>query len=165
MLLGLASLPSHSQTLSRPSEVLYFHGTALQSNHVLSASDLATLPSDMVGTFTQSRANERSEYRTTVRGIRLASLIERLGLKTAAKADWKNLWITVTATDGYRAQFSWVELVNTAVGDGVLLIFERDGQPLDPREGRIALLSTADFRLGARHVRNALRIEVRHVVE
>lgn len=50
--------------------------------------------------------------------------------------------------------------MNTTVGDGALLVFERDGRPLDEHEGRIALLSTADFRLGARHVRNVLRIEV-----
>ena len=52
----------------------------------------------------------------------------------------------VTATDRYRAVFSWPEITNTAVGDGVLLLFERDGKPLDEREGRIALVSTADLK-------------------
>lgn len=50
-----------------------------------------------------------------------------------ARAEWGNLLITAAATDG---------------------------QPLQAREGRIALQSTADFRLGARHVRNFLRIEL-----
>lgn len=164
-LLGLASPLIHAQNLTRPSEVVYFHGAALQSSHVINVSDLAAVPADMLGTFTQSRASEKSEQRTTVRGVRLAPLIERLGLRAAARAEWKNLWVTVTATDGCRAQFSWVELVNSPIGDGVLLIFERDGQPLDTREGRIALLSSADFRLGARHVRNALRVEVRQIAD
>ena len=42
----------------------------------------------------------------------------------------------------------------------MLVLHERDGQPLVPREGLIALQTTGDFRLGARHVRNLLRIEV-----
>lgn len=100
-----------------------------------------------------------------MRGLKLAPFLEGLGFKPAARADWKNLIVIVTATDGYRAHVTWVELSNTPVGEGALLLFERDGQPLDEREGRIALLSTADFRLWARHVRNVLRIEVRAVVD
>lgn len=164
-LLAVVPASLRAQTLVRSSEVVYLHGAALQVNHVLTPGDLAAQPPELLGSFTQTRANERSEQRSTARGVRLAPLIERLGLRPEARADWKNLWVTVTATDGYRAQFSWVELVNSPVGNGVLVIFERDGMPLEPREGRIALLSTADFRLGARHVRNALRIEVRQLLD
>ncbi len=53
-----------------------------------------------------------------------------------------------------------VQLSNTAVGAGVLVVFEQDGSPLAVREGQIALLSTADKRLGARHVRNLQKIEL-----
>jgi hypothetical protein len=53
-----------------------------------------------------------------------------------------------------------VEQRTTLRGVKLPALYERDGQPLEPREGRLALQSTADFRLGARHVRNVLRIEV-----
>lgn len=150
-----------AQNTARPSEVLTLHGPALQASHVLTADDLAALPPELLGEFRQSRGAPGAEVGSTVRGVRLARLVERLGLTPPARADWKNLLVTVTATDGYRAHFTWVELVNTPAGEGVLLVFERDGQRLDTREGRIALYSTGDFRLGARHVRNALRVEVR----
>ncbi len=164
LLAGLgASLAVQGQTLARPSEVVYVHGSAMRSHHVLSPQDLMAQPAETIGAFTQTRSSQGAESRTSIRGVRLAPLAERLGLKPAARNDWKNLMVTVTATDGYRAQFSWAELVNTGVGEGVLVVFERDGKPLDRREGLIALYSTQDFRLGARHVRNALRIEVRSV--
>ena len=150
-----------AQNTARPSEVLYLHGSALQASHVLTADDLAALPPELLGEFRQSRGAPGAEVASTVRGARLVRLVERLGLTPAARADWKNLLVTVTATDGYRAHFTWVELANTPAGEGVLLVFERDGQRLDAREGRIALHATGDFRLGARHVRNALRVEVR----
>jgi hypothetical protein len=57
--------------------------------------------------------------------------------------------------------FSWSELFNTEVGAGALLVFERDGQPLADREGRIALVSAKDTRAGPRSVRSLARIEVR----
>lgn len=150
---------------NRPSEVVYLFGSALQANRVLAPQDLAAQSPAAIGSFTQTRGTPGAETRSTVRGVRLGALIEQTGLTAASRANWKNLLVTVTATDGYRAQFSWAELTNTAAGEAVLLLFERDGQPLEAREGRIALQAAGDFRLGARHVRNALRIEVRAIPE
>lgn len=165
LLLACAALPvvGHAQAQVRASEVLYVHGGAMAMHHVIKTEDLASQPETMLGSFAQSRGAPGSESRSTVRGVRLAPYIEKLGMKQAARTDWKNLLVTVTATDGYRAHFTWTELVNTPTGEGALLVFERDGKPLEEREGRIALYSTADFRLGARHVRNALRVEVRAI--
>jgi hypothetical protein len=160
---AFAAVTARAQTLVRPSEVLYVHGSAMAAGHVLTPEDLAKQPAETVGTFVQSRGTPGQETRSAVRGARIAPLVERLGLKPAARSDWKNLLVTVTATDGYRAHFTWTELVNSPVGEGALLVFERDGQPLDLREGRIAVYSGADFRLGARHVRNAVRLEVRPI--
>ncbi len=146
-----------------PGGAVHFGGDALQAPRTFGRDELAAQPAALHGSFARSRGSPGAEVRSIVRGVRLAPLLESLGLTPRARADWKNLLVTVTATDGYRAHFTWVELTNTPVGDGVLLLFERDGQPLEPREGAIALLSTADHRLGARHVRNVLRVEVRRL--
>jgi hypothetical protein len=135
------------------------HG-ALQSNRMMTVDMLKSLPAEAVGTFTQTRDGTAGATGSALRGIKLPALIEYIGLSSEAKANWKTLLVTATATDGYRAVFTWAELINTPTGEGVLVVFERDGAPLDAREGRIALQSSADFRLGARHVRNLLRIEV-----
>jgi hypothetical protein len=148
-----------AQTSPRPSEVVYLFG-ALQTNRVLTADDLRTMPAAMQQSFTQTRTGAGTEQRSTLRGVKLPALLEQIGLNAQARAEWKNLLVTATATDGYRAVFTWPELINTPTGEGVLVVYERDGQPLEPREGRLALQSTADFRLGARHVRNLLRIEI-----
>lgn len=165
LLVLLAGAGARAQDAARPSEVLYLHGSALRQHRVLTPADLAAQPPEAIATFVQARGAPGSEQRSTVRGVRLVRLIEAAGLTERARGDWKSLLVTVTATDGYRAQFTWAELANTPAGEGVLVLFERDGQPLDAREGRIALLATGDLRLGARHVRNALRIEVRPVAD
>lgn len=143
----------------RDDEVVYLFG-ALQTNRVLTADDLRAMPAAMQQSFTQTRTVGGVEQRTTLRGVKLPALLEQIGLSAQARAEWKTLLVTATATDGYRAIFAWPELSNTPVGEGVLVVYERDGQPLQAREGRLALQSTGDFRMGARHVRNLLRIEV-----
>jgi len=126
---------------------------ALRQTLILDASALAAFPAKDIGRFTQTRSGQGTDSQSTVRGVKLAALIERAGLAASGSNDWKTLIVIATATDGYRAVFSWPEITNTAVGDGVLVLFER--------EGRIALVSTADQRLGPRHVRNLVRIEIR----
>lgn len=154
-----------AQYPARASEVLYVHGSAVQPHRIYTPQELAAMPPETIGEFSQSRGQPGAETRTTIRGVKLVRLIERMGLAPAARNDWKNLLVSVTATDGYRAHFTWTELSNTAAGESVLVVFERDGKPLEPREGLIALQAPADLRLGARHVRNALRIEVRAVAD
>lgn len=150
-----------AQNAAKPSETLSLQGGALRQQRVLSTADLGRQPPQAMVSFVQSRGEPGHETRSTARGVRLAHLIEQAGLTEAARVDWKNLLVTVTATDGYRAMFTWAELINTPAGQDVLVLFERDGQPLDAREGRMAVLATGDLRLGPRHVRNAMLVEVR----
>ena len=145
---------------AQPSQQLIVSG-ALRQTLILDASALAAFPAKDIGRFTQTRSGQGTDSQSTVRGVKLAALIERAGLAASGSNDWKTLIVIATATDGYRAVFSWPEITNTAVGDGVLVLFERDGKALDDREGRIALVSTADQRLGPRHVHNLVRIEIR----
>ncbi len=142
------------------SQVVVIDGL-VKSALTVDAAALATSPAADVVQFQQSRTAQGVATSSTVRGVRLASLIERAGLLSSDRNEWKTLVVIATATDGYRAVFSWLELTNTAVGDGVLVLFERDGRPLDDHEGRIALISNADRRAGPRYVRNLARVEIR----
>ncbi|MEJ8820974.1 sulfite oxidase-like oxidoreductase [Variovorax humicola] len=101
----------------------------------LDAIELAAFDSQQIGTFVQARSGQGVESKSTVRGVKLSALIERAALAAKGRDRWKALVIVGTATDGYRAVFSWPEITNTAVGDGVLVLLERDGKPLDDREG------------------------------
>ncbi|MDM0018874.1 molybdopterin-dependent oxidoreductase [Variovorax saccharolyticus] len=152
----VASAPASAQVSAR----VEVTGAVRQSLD-LDAAALAAFPAEAIGRFTQARSGAGASSQSTVRGVRLGALIERAGLAPADRNAWKTLAVIATATDGYRAVFSWPEITNTAVGEGVLVIFERDGKPLDEREGRIALISAADLKLGPRHVRNLKRIELR----
>jgi DMSO/TMAO reductase YedYZ molybdopterin-dependent catalytic subunit len=78
-----------------------------------------------------------------------------------ARAAFRRSVVIATASDGYRVVFSWAELYISPIGDGVLVIYERDGKPLADDEGRIALVSLKDTRPGPRHVKWLKSIELR----
>lgn len=99
------------------------------------------------------------------RGVRLRDVLEKEAIKAPAHNDVKKMVVIATASDGYAVVFSWSELFNTAVGDGVLVLFEKDGQPIPDDRGRIALVSTQDLRTGPRSVKWLKSLEVRKIVD
>lgn len=98
-------------------------------------------------------------------GIHLTDLLEEADIRQDERHALRRTYVVAVATDGYQAVFSWGELFNASVGQGVLVAFDRDGQPLRDGEGHIALASTADNRTGVRHVKWLARIDVRRVPE
>lgn len=67
--------------------------------------------------------------------------------------DWKKQVISATAFDGYVVVFSNAELVNSKIGDEVVLYFQKDGKSIDLESEGFGLISTADTRTGPRHVK------------
>jgi DMSO/TMAO reductase YedYZ molybdopterin-dependent catalytic subunit len=98
-------------------------------------------------------------------GIRLTEVLEEADIRQDERHALRRTYVIALAADGYQALFSWGELFNTPVGTRVLVAFERDGAPLRDGEGRIALVSLADERVGPRHVKWLTRIDVRRVPE
>ena len=94
------------------------------------------------------------------RGVRLTDVINHVGIDLAGHKDGRRMVVVARATDGYVATFSWNELYNTAIGKDVLVAWDKDGKPLDAREGRLLLISGQDIKTGPRHVRNLSGIEI-----
>ena len=77
--------------------------------------------------------------------------------------DLRRSIVVATATDGYVAVFSWAEFYLSPIGEGAIVVFERDGAPLAANEGPFALESLKDAQAGPRHVKWLERIELRRV--
>jgi DMSO/TMAO reductase YedYZ molybdopterin-dependent catalytic subunit len=98
-------------------------------------------------------------------GVRLSDVLNEADIRADQRHALRRTYVIATASDGYKAVFSWGELYNSPVGRGVLVVFEREGAPLGDGEGRIALISLVDERAGPRHVKWLGRIEVLRVPE
>lgn len=96
-------------------------------------------------------------------GILLRDILDEAEIRIEAHEDPNHTYIEATGTDGYSALFSWHEIFNTSVGEGILVSLEKDGRPLDEKEGELCLVSTRDERPGPRRIRYLSRIGVRRL--
>jgi DMSO/TMAO reductase YedYZ molybdopterin-dependent catalytic subunit len=94
-------------------------------------------------------------------GCLLRDVLDRAKPVERGRMDFRRSVVIATASDGYRAVFSWAELYLSPIGEGALVVYERDGAQLDDNEGRIALVSLKDTRPGPRHVKWLQSIELR----
>lgn len=127
----------------------------------LGLKDLRHLPSRVLGpTEIVCMTGRHIENVDGYRGVSLVDVLALTGLPNVPRAALKECVVVAHGGDGYRALFSWIELHNTAIGAGVLVVYEKNFRPLDERSGPLGLISSADTRLGPRHLRQLREIAV-----
>jgi hypothetical protein len=90
----------------------------------------------------------------------LEDVIRRAEVITEEDNDTKRMFVVVTAGDGYKVVFSWQEIFNTPIGDGIILLIEKNGIPLRGGHDRLDLVSSEDYFTGSRYVKGVEKIEI-----
>lgn len=98
-----------------------------------------------------------------VRGALLRDILAKAELDAPGHNDVKRMIIVATASDGYKVVYSWAEVFNSTQADGMIVYYEKNGQPIGNDEGRIAMLSSKDVKTGPRHVKWLKSIEVKRI--
>lgn len=107
---------------------------------------------------THNGQTQRLEIRYS--GVLLTTLLVEAGIENLERYKLRAASIVITASDGYKANFSWGELFNSRAGANVLIITRENGERLSPREGTFSLRSLSDLRPGPRHVRLVMNVHV-----
>ncbi|MFC0348686.1 molybdopterin-dependent oxidoreductase [Undibacterium danionis] len=139
---------------------------AVEKKLVLRVEDLRQFPPQKVAELPlicQSGANVGNLE--NFKGVLLRDILEKAVVVSRDHNDVKKTVIIATASDDYKVVFSWSELFNSPVGDGVMVFFEKDGKALADDEGRIAMISSKDLRTGPRHVKWLKSIEVKKIAD
>ncbi|WP_439113537.1 molybdopterin-dependent oxidoreductase [Hydrogenophaga sp.] len=158
-----ASAPMAQAPAPDVTEHLLRVGGAVQTPLVLTRVQLEALPwRDYAESREVQQDGRTVKLAVHYQGFPLRDLIDRAGLSPNRQA-LRRAVLLLTARDGYRVSFSWGELYNSALGDGVILVRSQDGRDLIAADGLPALRSLQDTRSGPRHVRWLERIEVRVV--
>lgn len=97
---------------------------------------------------------------THCRGVLLSDIINKANVVVTDHNDTKKMYIIAASDDGYKAVFSWQEVFNSPVGDGVMVVLEKDGKQLYDEYGSVDLLSSRDNLTGPRYVRQLGTIEI-----
>ena len=95
-----------------------------------------------------------------MRGVAVRDLILEADPAFEGRTDFKRVAIVAEAAEGYRALFSWGEVFNTTVGDGVLIVFDDADAPVARDAGPFALISEHDRFTGPRFVRGLAMVEL-----
>jgi len=133
---------------------------AVEKPQALSRADLQALTRrDYSDQRTITQDGKEAQVAIRYQGVPLKELLDRAGLKPDRREIRKAV-VLLTAKDGYQASFSWGELYNSALGDGVIVVLKQDATELLEADGLPALRSLQDARSGPRHVRWLARIEV-----
>lgn len=95
-----------------------------------------------------------------LRRVGLRGLIDAARPAFAERTDFKRMAVVTVSAEGYRALFSWNELFNSALGDGVLVAWDCPQAPLPGRAGPFALVSLHDRATGLRYVQRLASVEL-----
>jgi DMSO/TMAO reductase YedYZ molybdopterin-dependent catalytic subunit len=135
---------------------------------VLSIDELKRFPVhavDDVRVVRDSAATTSQEAGRRYTGCLLRDVLDRAKPAERNRFDLRRSVVIATASDGYRAVFSWAELYLSPIGEGVLIVYQRNGAALTDDEGPLALVSLNDTRPGPRHVKWLRSLEVRVITE
>lgn len=158
--LSLASLCTSAQTQVAPTEEFSIRGAVLQSK-TYRLADLEALPAQSIPDMVIS--NHKGDALHTLRGLKgipVKRLLDSIRLDHSTPRDLNTFAFICRASDGYAVLFSWNELYNTPVGDGVFILTQSDGRGIREMGNRILLVSQADRMTGRRHVKGLSSIEV-----
>jgi hypothetical protein len=95
------------------------------------------------------------------RGVLLTDIINRTNVVITDHNDTKKMFIIASSSDGYRTVFSWQEMFNTSVGEGVMVVLEKDDKSVYEDHGSVDLFSARDFLTGPRYVKRLANIEIK----
>ena len=118
----------------------------------LSVEDLAKFPKQTVQEVKIAGHNGPAEV-AKYQGVLLTDLLSEAKMTSLHRHDYRKSAIIAKATDGYAVVFSWSELFNSVIGPGVMVVYLKNGQPLDKHMGKIALISAEDTATGPRFVK------------
>jgi hypothetical protein len=139
---------------------------AVEHTLVLSVDDLRQFPQQQISEVTLQRQSGADAGKLDkLKGVLLRDILQKAAVVSKDHNDVKKIAVIAGASDGYKVVFSWSEIFNSPLGDGIIVFFERDGAPLAGSEGRIAMISTRDTRTGPRHVKWLQTITVTKIAD
>ncbi len=95
------------------------------------------------------------------RGILLTDIINTAKVVTKDHNDTKKMYVIASSDDGYATLFSWQEIFNTSVGEGIMVVLEMEGKPVYQESGTVDLFSARDFLTGPRYVKRLANLEIK----
>ncbi|MBA4053921.1 MAG: molybdopterin-binding protein [Marivirga sp.] len=107
--------------------------------------------------------NHKGEIHGTAKnlsGVLLKEILKSIPLDTDNPKLFSEYYFICRGSDGYKVVYSWNELFNTATGNSVYIVTEKNHQPIQDMDETILMISPQDIRTGRRYLKNLETIYV-----
>jgi len=139
---------------------------AVEHTLVLSVDDLRKFPQQQISEISLQRQSGADAGKLDkLKGVLLRDILQKAAVVSKDHNDVKKIAVIAGASDGYKVVYSWSEIFNSPLGDGIIVFYERDGAALADSEGHIAMISSKDTRTGPRHVKWLQTVVVTKITE
>jgi hypothetical protein len=101
--------------------------------------------------------NHKGEVQGTaldMRGILLRDVLATVHLDTDTAKLFSEYYFVCKARDNYKVVYSWNELFNSATGNNVFIVLEKQEKSMADSEDGILMVSATDVNTGRRYVKN-----------
>ena len=111
----------------------------------------------------RNQKGEQKRIAKGVKGILLKTVLEKADIHAEKPKEYSEIYIVLTASDGYKNVYSWNELFRTDIGDHIYIVMAEDGKTMDQLPDRIQVMSLGEYHSGNRNLRGLTKIEVRKI--
>jgi hypothetical protein len=163
LLLLIVATYSYGQKKPLATDAFVIEG-AVQTPVTISLSAIDSLPAVSIGqVIITNHAGVVKDTLTHVKGVLLKTLLQQAVLSEQNPKLLSEYYFVCKASDNYKVVFSWNELFNTATGDHVYIVTEKNNQFFRTMNDRITLLSPTDTFTGRRFLKGLSNIIVQRV--
>lgn len=103
---------------------------------------------------------EKKSESKALKGVLLKDILQSVEIKAESPKVLSEFYFVFVAADGYKVVYSWNELFNTATGDFVYVVTEKNGKSISDMDDSILVVSTKDLKTGRRNVKALASIVV-----
>lgn len=101
--------------------------------------------------------NHKGEVRRTITGLKgvlLKTILQKAEINNDSPKTLSEFYLVFTACDGYKATYSWNEIFNSATGNNIYVVKDKDGTSLSS-------ITPTDIATGRRYVQSLSTITIK----
>ena len=136
----------------------------IKAERIFRIADLEKMkPVDLGDVAIKNHKGEDKTPAKQIKGILVKSLLDSVEFVIEKPKELSEYYLVFIASDGYTNVYSWNEIFNTEIGNKLYILTEKDGKHMSDMDGRIQVLSMADFNTGRRYLKGLATIEIKRV--
>lgn len=134
----------------------------IKKEWLINLDSLQTYPTVMVDSLViKNHLGQRKSTLKDIKGIPIKSILSKVEILAESPKQLSEFYFVFLAADGYKVVYSWNEVFNNELGDGIYVIAWKEGKGIAELPDGISVFSRTDSMTGRRYVKGLKKIIVK----